>query len=201
MPSEYEELVNALKATSIPFAEYGWATRPDGTYGVVGLDFEAGTQQGDGQKQDRSYSVSVDVYYRSLSDRDEVTGIVEGVLALYCGDSWSLNSVQHETETGLFHIEWVCEVTGGGVQIWRTATETFPARDMGSVATNLILGVLAHGQNGIKDVAFDAPYINYVFTRRDTVSGTWRIYICAQSFTRVEKDSLTVTYKYLDGGG
>ena len=48
MPSEYEALVAALKLTDIPFAEYGWNKRPEGTYGVVSLDFEAGTLDGDG---------------------------------------------------------------------------------------------------------------------------------------------------------
>ena len=47
MPSEYEALVAALKLTDIPFAEYGWNKRPEGTYGVVSLDFEAGSQDGD----------------------------------------------------------------------------------------------------------------------------------------------------------
>ena len=42
MPSEYEALVSALQATGIPFAEYGWKTRPEGAYGVVSLDYEAG---------------------------------------------------------------------------------------------------------------------------------------------------------------
>ena len=43
MPSEYEALVAALKLTSVPFAEYAWKTRPEGAYGVVALEFEAGT--------------------------------------------------------------------------------------------------------------------------------------------------------------
>ena len=35
MPSEYESLVAALKLTDIPFAEYAWRTRPEGTYGIA----------------------------------------------------------------------------------------------------------------------------------------------------------------------
>ena len=69
MPSEYEALVAALKLTSIPFAEYGWKTRPEGAYGVVQLDFEAGSLNGDGAKADRAWEGSVDLFYPKLSDR------------------------------------------------------------------------------------------------------------------------------------
>ena len=112
MASEYETLVEKLKATGIPFAEYGWKTRPDGTYLVVGLDYEAGRLEGDGAKADRAFSVSVDAFFTKLSDRAAVAGKVEAALASCLGDSWELNSIQHETETGLFHIEWTGEVCG-----------------------------------------------------------------------------------------
>ena len=112
MPTEYETLVNALQDTAYPCAEYGWATRPDGTYLVVGLDYEAGRQSGDGAKQDRSFSVSVDAFFRKLEDRAEIAGTVEGVLNTCLGESWELNSFQHESDTGLFHIEWVGQVVG-----------------------------------------------------------------------------------------
>ena len=72
MPSEYEALVAALKLTDIPFAEYGWNKRPEGTYGVVQLDFEAGSQDGDGEKQDRVWEASVDVFIRLIRERDDV---------------------------------------------------------------------------------------------------------------------------------
>ena len=112
MPTEYEALVEALQQTDIPFKEYGWETRPEGTYGVVSLDFEAGAMNGDGGKQDRAFECSVDVFFRKLSDRATVAATVEGILETCCGDSWQLNSFQHETENRLFHIEWVCQVTG-----------------------------------------------------------------------------------------
>ena len=110
MPSEYEALVAALKLTSVPFAEYGWKTRPEGAYGVVQLDFEAGTQNGDGEKQDRSWEGSIDVFYPKLTDRTDIIEAVEEVLGEICGDSWYLSSTQYETGTGLFHVEWVFEV-------------------------------------------------------------------------------------------
>lgn len=110
MPSEYEALVAALKLTDIPFAEYGWNKRPEGTYGVVQLDFEAGSQDGDGEKQDRVWEASVDVFIRLIRERDDVIEAVEEVLTQICGSSWHQNSHSYETNTGLFHIEWVCQV-------------------------------------------------------------------------------------------
>ena len=110
MPSEYEALVAALKLTSIPFAEYGWRTRPEGAYGVVQLDFEAGSLDGDGEKLDRSWEGSIDLFYPKLTDRSDLIEEVEETLTAITGSSWQLNSTQYETGTGLFHVEWVFEV-------------------------------------------------------------------------------------------
>ena len=110
MPSEYEALVAALKLLNIPFAEYGWKTRPEGAYGVVQLDFEAGQMNGDGEKLDRCWEGSVDVFYPKLTDRTDIIEAVEEVLSEICGAGWYLNSTQYETGTGLFHVEWVFEV-------------------------------------------------------------------------------------------
>lgn len=112
MPTEYTALVEALQNTSIPFKEYGWETRPDANFGVVGLDFEIGALNGDDKKQDRAFEGSVDVFFRKLSDRATLASTIEGVLESCCGSRWELNSIQHETETGLFHIEWVFRVNG-----------------------------------------------------------------------------------------
>ena len=110
MPSEYEALVAALKLTDIPFAEYGWKKRPEGVYGVVSLDMEVSSLDGDGEKQDRIWEASVDVFLPLLSDRGDATETVEETLTAVCGSAWRQNSVQYESTTGLFHIEWICEV-------------------------------------------------------------------------------------------
>ena len=110
MPSEYEALVAALKLTSIPFAEYGWKTRPEGAYGVVQLDFEAGSLDGDGEKLDRSWEGSIDLFYPKLTDRSDLIEEVEETLTAITGSSWYLNSTQYERGTGLFHVEWAYEV-------------------------------------------------------------------------------------------
>ena len=109
MPSEYAALVAALKLTSIPFQEYGWKARPEGVYGVVSLDFEAGTMNGDGGKLDRSYAGSVDLFFPKLVNRDDLVEEIEETLTEVLGSSWELNSVQYERETGLFHVEWAFE--------------------------------------------------------------------------------------------
>ena len=110
MPSEYADLVAALNLTSIPFAEYGWKTKPEGAYGVVQLDMESGNLTGDGAKCDRAWEGSVDLFYPKLSDRTDLIDEIEETLAEICGASWTLNSTQYETGTGLFHVEWVFEV-------------------------------------------------------------------------------------------
>ena len=110
MPSEYEALVAALKLTDIPFAEYSWKTRPEGAYGVVQLDFEAGSLDGDGEKLDRSWEGSIDLFYPKLTDRGDLIEEIEETLTETVGNSWELNSTQYENSTGLFHVEWVFHV-------------------------------------------------------------------------------------------
>lgn len=107
MPSEYEALVAALKLTDTPVAEYGWKTRPEGAYYVVQLDFEAGSLNGDGEKLERSWEGSLDLFYPKLTDRDDLIEETEEILAEIFGSSWELNSTQYESGTGLFHVEWV----------------------------------------------------------------------------------------------
>lgn len=112
MPDEYTALVEALQNTNIPFSEYGWKTRPENTYGVVGLDMEAGSLAGSEGKQDRAFDVKVDVFFRKLADMAEIAGAVEAALSSCLGACWELNSIQYETETRLFHFEWIGQVTG-----------------------------------------------------------------------------------------
>lgn len=114
MPSEYESLVAALKLTYIPFAEYAWRTRPEGTYGIVSLDFESGQLNGSEQKCDRSWAASVDVFFSRIAERDDVTRTIEEILTEICGSGWEMNNPVYENSTGLFHFEWTCCVQDGG---------------------------------------------------------------------------------------
>lgn len=114
MPDEYERLVEALKATDIPFVEYGWKNAPEGIYGTVSMDMEADSENGDDEKLDNLMEASVDVFFPLLSQRQSVVQAVEGVLRDICGSAWELNSIQHESTTNLFHYEWVCWVQDDG---------------------------------------------------------------------------------------
>ena len=75
--TEYSDLVNALKATAIPFAEFDWKARPEGIHGVITPDMEGGSLDGDGLKQDRTIEVSIDVFCDSLTEIDTVEETVE----------------------------------------------------------------------------------------------------------------------------
>lgn len=106
----YEDLVADLKATGIPFAEYQWATRPAGDYGVVQLERSAATVEGDGEIQERAYEGSVDLYMRGRN-REKIAA-VEDVLRANCGGAFVLSAVIFEEETGLLHYEWVFQLEG-----------------------------------------------------------------------------------------
>lgn len=110
MPEEYERLVAELQQTGIPFAEHGWDTCPDGDYGVVSLDFEADSLVGDDRKLMVAWQGSVDLFFRKKKDRARLCDLVEDVLEDVCEASWQVNSIQHESQSGYFHVEWVFEV-------------------------------------------------------------------------------------------
>ena len=113
--SKYTDLVTALKTLTqgeagseitLPVAEDEWYTRPDTvSYGIVSLDFEADSLNGNGRKLDTAYEGSVDLFSLVRSGAGWVTGIT-AALEQYCSGSWTLNSHTYERETGLFHWEW-----------------------------------------------------------------------------------------------
>lgn len=110
MPQEYEELVSALRETGIPFAEYGWKPTPESDYGIISLEFEADSLDGNDRKQIRAWEGSVDVFFRDISRRALITAQVEEALKSVCDASWRAESFQHESNTGLFHKEWVFQI-------------------------------------------------------------------------------------------
>lgn len=99
-------------ASGIPFAEYGWDKRPDGDYGVVAIDFEGESFIGDDLKVDRTFEGSVDLFFFRLADQETYRETVELILSEYCESGWQMSSFQHESGTGLFHIEWTFSVYG-----------------------------------------------------------------------------------------
>lgn len=110
MPQEYENLVKALQETGIPFAEYGWSPSPESDYGIVSLEFEPDSLDGDDRKLIRAWEGSVDVYFRDIRRRSALAELIEDVLKDKCDASWRAESFQHESNTGLFHKEWVFQI-------------------------------------------------------------------------------------------
>ena len=125
MPEEYLNLVAAMKGLSLggetlPMAENEWTTRPDTeSYGTIQLDFEVNALYGDNMKKVRAWEGSIDLFSRSKHGARWVEEI-ERVLEDCCEGCWSLNHQRYErasvsqddTETGMFHWEWVFQVEG-----------------------------------------------------------------------------------------
>ena len=105
----YNELVEALKALhGVSFTEHEWATRPEGDFGTVQLDFQAAPDAGDDHHQGQAWQGSVDLYTHGKAD--QTAAQVEAVLESICGASWELNLNAYEHETGLLHREYVFEI-------------------------------------------------------------------------------------------
>ena len=117
--SRYENFVNALKSLeqqsgnetiTLPVAEDEWYTRPKTeSYGIVSIDFEADTVNGDSLKMDTVHEGSVDLFSMVRGGEGWIP-LIKALLTEYWGPSWSLNSHTYERETGLFHWEWTFEI-------------------------------------------------------------------------------------------
>ena len=104
--SEYTDLVTRLTATGIPFREAGWDVNPAAPWGVYAMDGSGDDLWGDDRMQHQVITGTVDLYVKGPG-RD-LMALVQGALT---GTSWSLNSIQYESDTRLTHYEWVFEVT------------------------------------------------------------------------------------------
>ena len=100
------DLVQALNATSLRFAHFGWSKAPNGDFGVYaeeGLNMLRGSNV----SGERAVRVSIDWYTRNPSS--SAPGDIEAALdGIPC--AWYLNSVLLEEDTGYIHYEWVAEV-------------------------------------------------------------------------------------------
>lgn len=119
MPTEYENLVTAMKAltqgeepdtVTLPVAENDWRIRPDTeSYGIIALDYEADALHGDNLKQAEAYEGSMDLYSKAKDGAGWIP-LIKSTLTEYCEGAWSLNYHGYERESGLFHWEWVFQV-------------------------------------------------------------------------------------------
>jgi hypothetical protein len=103
----YDDLVRALKATQIAFAEGGWSGSEDmrRDYGVISLDDRIDLLA-DNHHSERFAQGTIDLYtYHSRGDRKAM--LIEDVLEGQ-GIPWRFESgPTYEQETGLTHWSWI----------------------------------------------------------------------------------------------
>lgn len=104
----YNDLLAALLLTTIPFAEYGWRTRPDSDYGIISLEGDASSDDGDDEHINVAKEGSIDLFIRSgdNSKIDAVRSAIESV----CGSSFYESNRMYESANRVLHVEWVFQL-------------------------------------------------------------------------------------------
>ena len=107
----YSSLIDALKATGIPFQEAAWrnAEKLGEDYGVYELDND-NSLMADGGHSERLFEGTVDYFARNSNGRANAKKIEAAMDTL--GVPWYLNSTQYESDTGFTHYEWVFQALG-----------------------------------------------------------------------------------------
>lgn len=106
--SDFEQ---ALKATKIPVAHFGWETEryPLGDYIVYSEDSVNDFMAGD-KHVERATEGTVDFFTRDYSRG--AAEPIEQALESLTGVAWRLNSIQFEEDTRYTHYEWVVQEIG-----------------------------------------------------------------------------------------
>jgi hypothetical protein len=104
-----QSLKTLLLAIGPPVFRY-FAANQTGSYIVWGEDGEGDSVHADGQKVERALTGTID--YFTKTEDDPVVQQIETALNSSDGLAWSLNSIQHERDTGYIHYEWVFEIDG-----------------------------------------------------------------------------------------
>lgn len=100
-----------LLLTITPNVYHYFATGQTGNYILWAEDGEGNSQGADDTKEYQSLQGTID--YFTKTEFDPVSNQIQD--ALNSADiAWKLNSVQHETDTGYIHYEWLWEVDGIG---------------------------------------------------------------------------------------
>lgn len=107
----YSEVINALKATGIPFQEAAWrnADKLADDYGVYALDNDS-SLLADDKHAERLFEGTVDYFARKTSGRINAAKIEKALDSVDV--PWYLNSTQYENDTGYTHYEWVFQCLG-----------------------------------------------------------------------------------------
>lgn len=106
----FDDLISALNATGIPFAEGEWLEADDlrEDYGVYALDGRR-DMISDGKHSEKMPEGTVDLFCRSSRGDDKAALIEAAMDSIGC--PWRLNYGPHyEKETGYTHREWVFNV-------------------------------------------------------------------------------------------
>ena len=103
-----DQLIEALKDTGIPFAEYAWDQRPKTNYGVISIEGAGDTLGADNRIECQAIAGTVDLFTYN-NDRTAV-GTIQETLDAFEGCAWYLNSVQYEDDARLIHWEWVFQL-------------------------------------------------------------------------------------------
>ncbi|MBQ9325171.1 MAG: hypothetical protein IJ246_05315 [Clostridia bacterium] len=101
----FEELLEKLRATGIPFEAYEWTPAPAYDYGTLSIDGGADMLYSDNGDEEHAVSGTVDLYVHSASTTNP--RLVQQAMH---GISWRLSSVQYEAETRIVHWEWVYQL-------------------------------------------------------------------------------------------
>ena len=113
----FDDLISALNATGIPFAEGEWleADKLRQDYGVYALDGRR-DMLADDKHSEKMSEGTVDLFCRSSRGNDKADLIEAAMDSIGC--PWRLEYGPHyEEETGYTHWEWVFNVLG--VISWR----------------------------------------------------------------------------------
>ena len=105
----FEELLEQLQATGIPFEAYAWEVAPKTDYGVISLVGGGDHFFGDNGLEEQAVEGTVDLFIRSHLTTKAKT--VQDTLRT-SGVAWRLDSVQYETETRLVHWSWDFSLRG-----------------------------------------------------------------------------------------
>lgn len=106
----YSDLITALRSTGMPLAEWSWEgqeTPPTTDYLVIAIDGQGDSLWADQHMAERAIEGSVDLFAYT-DGRNSAAAVEEKLNSVEC--AWHLNSVQHETDTGLIHYEWVFQM-------------------------------------------------------------------------------------------
>lgn len=101
----FDELLEALRSTGIPFAAYAWNVAPQAPYGIVSLEGAGYSVGADDEIAHLALRGTIDLFLNGpdVTPASDVMQILNGLVA------WRLNTVQFEEDTRLVHWEWFFE--------------------------------------------------------------------------------------------